>query len=124
VTTFAGFQAALLHLTSNNCIVILRNKTMDEAFKTRTGGPSRRSILRNVVLTAGATAVGGSVLGEYRGAIAQTKAAKSMVPYQDTPHQGQSCATCLQFEPPSGCKVVEGAVSAAGWCKVYVKKPA
>ena len=70
------------------------------------------------------TAVTGSILGENRGAIAQTKAAKSVVAYQDTPHEGQSCATCLQFEPPSGCKVVEGTVSPAGWCKIYVKKPA
>ena len=97
---------------------------MDEIFKTWSAAQSRRSMLRNVVLTAAATAVTGSLLGENQGAMAQTKAAKSVVGYQDTPHEGQSCATCLQFEPPSGCKVVEGAVSPAGWCKVYVKKPA
>ncbi len=97
---------------------------MHEIFKTWSAAPSRRSILRKVMLTAGATAVTGSILGENRGAIAQTKAAKSVVAYQDTPHEGQSCATCLQFEPPSGCKVVEGTVSPAGWCKIYVKKPA
>ena len=93
---------------------------MDEIFKTWSAAPSRRSILRKVMLTA----VTGSILGENWGAIAQTKAAKSVVAYQDTPHEGQSCATCLQFEPPSGCKVVEGTVSPAGWCKIYVKKPA
>lgn len=97
---------------------------MDEIFKTRPAEPSRRSILRNFVFSAGATAVSSSILGENRGAVAQTKAAKSVVAYQDTPHEGQSCATCLQFEPPSSCKVVEGTVSPAGWCKVYVKKPA
>jgi hypothetical protein len=97
---------------------------MDEIFKTWSAEASRRSILRKVMLTAGATAVTGSILGENRGAIAQTKAPKSVVAYQDTPHEGQSCATCLQFEPPSNCKVVEGTVSPAGWCKVYVKKPA
>ncbi len=96
---------------------------MNETFKTPTGGLTRRSILRNVVLTAGATAVGASVLGENQRAVAQTKAAKSVVAYQNTPHEGQSCATCVQFEPPSSCKVVEGTVSPAGWCKVYVKKP-
>ncbi len=97
---------------------------MHETFKTWPAAPSRRSILRKVMLTAGVGAVAGSILGENGGAMAQTKAAKSVVAYQDTPHEGQSCATCLQFEPPSGCKVVEGTVSAAGWCKVYVKKPA
>jgi High potential iron-sulfur protein len=95
---------------------------MDEIFKTWSAAPSRRSILRKVMLIAGAGAC--SILGENRGAMAQTKAAKSVVAYQDTPHEGQSCATCLQFEPPSGCKVVEGTVSPAGWCKIYVKKPA
>ncbi len=95
---------------------------MDEILKTWSAAPSRRSILRKVMLTAGAVA--GSILSESRGAMAQTKAAKSVVAYQDTPHEGQSCATCLQFEPPSGCKVVEGTVSPAGWCRIYVKKPA
>jgi High potential iron-sulfur protein len=86
---------------------------------------SRRSIIRNFALTAaGATATLDAIVGDSQMAAAQTKAAKSVVAYQDTPHEGQSCATCLQFEPPSGCKVVEGVVSPAGWCKVYVKKPA
>jgi hypothetical protein len=97
---------------------------MNEIPKPLAAMPSRRSILRKVVLSAGATAITTSLLGENPKAIAQTKAAKSVVAYQDTPHEGQSCATCLQFEPPAGCKVVEGTVSAAGWCKVYVKKPA
>jgi hypothetical protein len=36
----------------------------------------------------------------------------------------QECDNCSQFEPPSSCKVVDGAVNPTGWCKVYVKKPA
>jgi hypothetical protein len=86
---------------------------------------SRRSILqRVVVLTAGGTAMLSTIIGENRMAAAQTKAAQAVVAYQATPHEGQSCATCLQFVPPAACKVVEGTISPAGWCKVYVKKPA
>jgi High potential iron-sulfur protein len=50
------------------------------------------------------------------------KMAQKLVHYQDTPHSGQACATCVQFQPPSSCKVVEGTISPAGWCELYVKK--
>lgn len=50
------------------------------------------------------------------------KMAQKDVAYQPTPHEGQACATCVQFEPPTGCKVVEGRISAAGWCQLYAKK--
>jgi len=47
--------------------------------------------------------------------------------YQEQPKNGQKCADCLQFIPgqqgASGtCKVVEGPISAEGWCAAYVKK--
>src|SRR5271166_3479112 len=97
---------------------------MNEAFNIQAAALSRRSILRKVALTAGGTAVLGSVIGGYRSADAQTKAAQSVVGYQSTPHEGQACENCLQFQPPNACKVVAGVISPAGWCKVYVKKPA
>jgi hypothetical protein len=96
---------------------------MNEALNNQAAAPSRRSILRKVALTAGGTAMLGSILGGNRTAEAQTKAAKSVVGYQDTPHDGQRCDNCLQFQPPDACKVVEGTIAPAGWCKVYVKKP-
>jgi hypothetical protein len=65
-----------------------------------------------------------TIMGESRMAAAQTKAAKTVVGYQDTPHDSQRCDNCLQFVPPSSCKVVDGNISPSGWCKVYVKKPA
>jgi hypothetical protein len=98
-------------------------KAMDDAYKIRSAALSRRSILRNA-LTVGGAAVFGTIMSRNRKAEAQTKAAKTVVVYQDTPHDGQRCDNCLQFVPPSSCKVVEGTISPAGWCKVYVKKPA
>ena len=97
---------------------------MDDASKIRSTALSRRSILRNFAFTAGGTAILGTVTGGNRVAEAQTKLAQSAAGYQPTPHEGQACATCLQFVPPAACKVVEGTVSPAGWCKVYIKKPA
>jgi hypothetical protein len=99
-------------------------KTVNEAFKKPTTALSRRSILRKVVFTAGGTAVLGGILGDNRRGMAQTKVPQATVAYQPTPHEGQACDTCLQFVPPAACKVVEGTISPAGWCKLYVKKPA
>lgn len=82
---------------------------------------SRRCLLRQVAVTAGGAAALGTV------AIGRANAAQvsqKIVAYQDTPHGAQECDNCAQFQPPSSCKVVEGTVSPAGWCKVYVKKPA
>ena len=92
--------------------------------KFRSGGLSRRSILRNVGFAAGGAAVFGTIMTKNRMAAAQTKVSQTVVGYQDTPHDAQRCDNCLQFEPPSSCKVVEGKISPSGWCKVYVKKPA
>jgi len=83
---------------------------------------SRRSALRKFAVTAGGAALVASGARLARAADAPTKMAQKDVAYQPTPHQGQACSTCSQFEPPTGCKVVEGKISAAGWCQLYVKK--
>jgi hypothetical protein len=82
---------------------------MGDRSKILSAALSRRSILRNLAISAGG---------------AQTKATQKAVGYQDTPHGAQRCDNCLQFEPPSSCKTVQGTIAPAGWCKVYVKKPA
>ena len=72
----------------------------------------RRTLLRAVVF--GATA------GLVRTARAETaKLTKAEADYQDAPKDIRMCATCQLFEPPSACKVVEGAVSPNGWCKLF-----
>jgi hypothetical protein len=86
--------------------------------------PSRRSILRNLAIGAGGAAVLATSVAAGRVAEAQTKATQKAVGYQDTPHGAQRCDNCRQFEPPSSCKTVQGTVAPAGWCKIYVKKPA
>ena len=54
---------------------------------------------------------------------AAAKAQKEEVAYQDRPKAGKSCASCRQFSPTAAgkgtCAVVEGEVSANGWCAAY-----
>ncbi|MBV8593997.1 MAG: high-potential iron-sulfur protein, partial [Caulobacteraceae bacterium] len=42
--------------------------------------------------------------------------------YQPTPKGAQRCDNCSQFDAPTGCKIVDGEVSPAGWCLLYVAK--
>ncbi len=84
------------------------------------GNLSRRRILiRATGLVAGAVALAAS-----RAVVA--KAAKADFYYQDTPKNGQSCSGCRMFQAlPEGrgrCALVEGEVSATGWCMAYSAK--
>jgi High potential iron-sulfur protein len=84
---------------------------------------SRRITLRNVVILAGLAAAPWA-----RPTLAQGKASKQAMHYQDQPKDGQKCATCVQFIPgekPGAngeCQVVEGPISPDGWCIEYIKK--
>ena len=81
---------------------------------------SRRSILKSAALMAGAACVGTAALSNE--ALAQQKASKAAMKYQDKPNGSMKCSNCLQFEPPSSCKVVEGTISPEGYCIAWVKK--
>jgi hypothetical protein len=97
---------------------------MSDVSKSSSTEHSRRSILQKFMFSAGGVAMLATTLSGNRVASAQTKPSQKVVGYQDTPHGEQRCDNCLQFVSPSSCKVVEGDINPAGWCKVYVKKPA
>ena len=78
---------------------------------------SRRSVLQGAAVAAGASVLGGATAAQ-----AFTKSPQTAARYQDQPNGGQRCATCLQFQPPSSCKVVAGRISANGWCSIYAAK--
>ena len=82
---------------------------------------SRRFVLKSVVLLTG-SACAGSLLSQ-RTALAQAKASQAAMKYQNKPNGDQKCSNCLQFDPPSSCKVVEGKISPEGYCIAWVKKP-
>jgi hypothetical protein len=102
----------------------IRGETMADEPETRPAALSRRAMLRKLALSAGGAAVLGAAASGSREAAAQTKATQKAVGYQETPHGAQRCDNCLQFQPPSSCKTVEGTINPGGWCKIYVKKPA
>jgi hypothetical protein len=51
------------------------------------------------------------------------KASKADVSYRDAPKEGKSCSACRLFTPSESgqgtCAVVEGSVSANGWCMAF-----
>jgi hypothetical protein len=79
---------------------------------------SRRSLLRSAV---GATGVLAATLNP---ALAQPKTSKVAVNYQDHPDGDKRCDRCVQFQPPDSCKVVDGAISPQGSCRIFVLRQA
>jgi hypothetical protein len=67
-------------------------------------------------------------LGAVPRAIA-AKLSKTDVKYQDQPNAGKDCDDCIQFVADATrkrvgtCKVVEGQVSAQGYCLAFTPKP-
>jgi len=81
---------------------------------------SRRGVLRIGALVAGA-GLAAAVL-PVREALAQQKAPKESMKYQDRPNGQMQCSNCSQFVAPDGCKVVEGKISPNGYCIAWLKK--
>jgi len=79
---------------------------------------SRRRLLRNATIAIGAGALAAMTLIAPP-AIAGAKFSQKMAQYQPTPKGAQNCGNCVQFEPTTACKVVDGQVAAAGWCMLY-----
>jgi len=81
---------------------------------------SRRSVLRGATVIAGSAAL---LAGALAPASAQSgKMSQQAASYQSAPKNGQKCADCSFFQSPSSCKLVDGTISPAGWCKFFAKK--
>ena len=77
---------------------------------------SRRFLLRY--------AAAAGVLGATSNLVeAQPKVSKVAVNYQDHPDGNKRCDKCAQFQPPDACKMVEGAISPQGSCRIFTAKP-
>lgn len=55
---------------------------------------------------------------------AKNDAMRSSMKYKDSPEGDKSCATCVQFVAPNGCKIFPGdtEISPKGYCVAYAKK--
>jgi hypothetical protein len=75
---------------------------------------SRRSLLGGAISVVGILGVAP------KPAAAQPKISKVAVNYQDHPDGDKRCDKCVQFQPPDACKVVDGAISPQGSCRIFV----
>jgi hypothetical protein len=75
---------------------------------------SRRSLLWSAIAAAGVIDTTPNL------ATAQPKVSKVAVNYQDHPDGDKRCDKCVQFQPPDACKMVEGAISPQGSCRIFV----
>ena len=84
---------------------------------------SRRRLIFNMGVLAGAAGLVGGAFAPGRATAAQAKLDQRSASYQPTPKGKARCDNCTQWQPPNGCKVVEGIISPAGWCVLYARKP-
>ncbi len=76
----------------------------DSSFK-----PSRRRVVMMLAAAGGALTAAA--------ARAQSKKySKERVGYRDQPYEGRTCAKCVLYNGHGECAIVEGEVSADGWC--------
>lgn len=55
-------------------------------------------------------------------ASATNKMSPKAMSYRPTPNGNQRCDNCANWQPPGGCKLVDGAISPNGWCILYTPK--
>lgn len=79
---------------------------------------SRRAVLTGTALALGAAAAAAAVSP----AAAQEKLSQADAKYQAAPKGDQTCAGCVNFQPPNACKFVQGDINPSGWCQLFSKK--
>jgi len=92
----------------------------------RTGFAARRLISRRNVFVNGAILLAGSAAANALvGAppAAAGKVSQAQAGYKSSPNGPNECDKCSQYQPPSSCKVVDGAVSPSGSCNFFAPKP-
>ena len=84
-------------------------------------GSSRRAFVRSIGVAAAAAACGRAAAGKAQDYKPQDqkKLTQAAARYQDHPKENENCASCPYFIIPSSCVVVDGEISANGWCPMY-----
>src|SRR6516162_729470 len=78
---------------------------------------ARRSLLRRLLGAAGVSTL--FYAAPYPAA-AVIKISQRAVAYQDHPEGDKRCDKCIQFQPPDGCKMVDGSIRPDGYCRLFV----
>jgi len=84
---------------------------------------SRRRLIAAAALITGTGAALAAGLTATPAAAAAAAVSQKVAKYQSTPKGAQQCDNCLQWQPPSSCKVVEGSIDPAAWCALYGPNP-
>jgi hypothetical protein len=85
-----------------------------------TSGSSRRVFIKAIGAVAAATCGRAAAANaqDYKPQD-QKKLTQAAARYQGQPKENQSCGNCPYFSFPNSCVVVEGEISALGWCPMY-----
>jgi len=87
------------------------------------GGNDCQRISRRVALSSAALALGAAAIATAASqAAAQQKIGQADAKYQATPSGDRHCDGCVNFQPPSACKFVQGDISPSGWCQLFTPK--
>jgi hypothetical protein len=90
---------------------------MSRGTEGRNGLWSRRLLLQMTMGSAGTAVV---IAARPDPASAAPKISQAAVAYQDHPQDDKRCGKCLQFQAPDSCKMVDGAISPQGFCRIFV----
>ncbi len=85
-----------------------------------TSKSSRRAFIKTMGVVAAATcgSVAAAKAQDYKPQ-GQKRLTKAAARYQDHPKDNESCAGCPYFIIPGSCVMVEGEISANGWCPIF-----
>lgn len=85
--------------------------------------PATKSVSRRDFLFVAAAGGGAIIASELAPSPAKaTKMSPTAMSYRPAPNGSQRCDNCTNFQPPSACKVVDGAIAPSGWCILYHAK--
>ena len=93
-----------------------------EAKLRHSAGFSRRNVLQCATVIAAGSAVIAMSATALAADAGTAKLSQEAAAYQSSPKNGQRCTDCTLFVAPASCKLVDGAISPAGWCKLFAKK--
>jgi len=86
-------------------------------------GNDRQRLSRRAALAGAALALGGATAAMVvRQAAAQQKISQALANYQTAPKGADHCEVCTNFQPPHGCKFVQGEINPSGWCQLFAPK--
>ena len=96
---------------------ITEGRNMSFEPKNRSAPCSRRCLLLAAVSAVSAASFVGT---RPTTAAAAMKISQTAVAYQDHPDGDRHCSKCMQFQPPSSCKMVDGTIDPRGFCRIFM----